>query len=165
MSSQITPTPIIQYTPLRPYTRHLLIDFQYFRLFHSLLQPHHVTVSYHFRGDNPPYLGRTVWKNAGQSKNGCVNLNHQHMLKGSSLLVTKPPPSPLCCSNPHSRHASIHPTNQPSYVGLPRARPSFTYFRHQPPSSHTVLVHSLHKPKPSRYSDQPFADSFSIPAL
>ena len=55
-----------------------------------------------------------------------------------------------------------------AHAAKPRSTsyPPSSYFRHQHPSGHTVLVHSFHMPKPSQYSlSTLLANSLSIPAL
>ena len=139
MSIQITPTQLDQYTPLNPYTRQLLLDFQYLRPLRCLLQPLHLTVSYSSQGDNSPDLERAVQKNAGPRKNGrvnfiniCTKARHSFLVfarchASSSLipLLLKPTFTP-----------SIHPT----YLDLPTRPPLPTPV--QPYGTRSVSPHA-----------------------
>ena len=52
--------------------------------------------------------------------------------------------------HPSAAQGQLTPSIQ-SNLGLPQTRHQSTHIRHQHPSSHTVLIHSLHVPKPSQY--------------
>ena len=69
MSSQITHIQSSNTLPLTYITaRHLCLDFQLLRPFHSLTPPAHITASHPSPGNNPPERWRAVRKNAGQAK-------------------------------------------------------------------------------------------------
>ena len=96
-------------------------------------------------GHNPPECGRTVRNNAGLYKNCCVKLNYQHMHQGSPLFSIFRTLSSSLCRHSSAAHGHLHASIQPN-LGLPHTR------GHQSPPSHTVLILSLHVPKPSQYS-------------
>ena len=80
-------------------------------------------------------------------KGSHVNSDYIHTVSNIHRLAHpshQPQPSSLCSS----RRSSRHPSNLTS---SPHTRPQRT-FHHHHPSSHTVLIHSLHVSKPSQYS-------------
>ena len=65
-----------------------------------------------------------------------------------SCIVAQPPPSSLCCQRPPSHYPfNLTPVNPiPAIHLLP------TPSSHLHPSSHLILIHSIHASKPSQYS-------------
>ena len=90
-------------------------------------------------GDNPPERGRTIQKNTRPYKNSREKLNHLHMHQGSPLI----PSFAHCCA------ASTVITLLPKETSTPSIQP----VRHQHPSSHRVLIHSIHMQTISTLSD------------
>ena len=78
-----------------------------------------------------------------------MKLNHQHLHQGSLFPIFSALSSSLH-RHPLLPTATFPPSIQP-ILGLPPYSPS-AYFCHQHPPSHTVLINSLHLPKPSQYS-------------
>ena len=162
MSIQITLTQSSTHTLPNPYTRHLLLDFQSLRPYYSLPQLHHVTATHPSPGDNPQECGRAVRKNAGPIKN--VKLNHLLMHQGSPLLPIFRAQHNLY-RNPSAAQGHLHAIH-PTWHWSTMYPPPLNYTPHQHPSSHTVLIHSLHVPKPTQYSlIRSTLQSISIPAL
>ena len=98
-------------------------------------------------GDNPSELGTAVKKkHKNQAKWPrvviylCTRALHSYL-----SVIHFYPPSSLCCPRAPSHHPSNLTLDYP-------VRVRFCY-RHQHPSRHGVHIHSLHMPKPSKYSD------------
>ena len=108
-----------------------------FTVYHNSI----VMASHPSPGDNPPERRRAVRKNAGPCNNACVKLTHLHMHQGSPFL-------PIFRALPRSLHRHTYPQGYlyAIHLTLPRSTPypSSTHIRHHHPSSHTVLIHSLH---------------------
>ena len=139
MSIQITPTQSPNRHPVAHRPGTCASVFSIFA-FYSLPQPHHVTSSHPSPSDNNlPESGREVRKNTGQSKNGRIKSNHQHMNQGSnSPFSPRPKPSrySLICS---TSQLQLY-TSSPTHLLIPNSIHSW----HSNQTSLTLHLKNIH---------------------
>ena len=156
MSSQITHTQSSTYTPQPIY----LTSVQQLCHFYSLTQPHHVTASHPYPGENhqgglKEHRAKQKWQHETHSVTYVPGLS---TLFDLSRIDVQPPPLFFCCPKP--------PPHHPSSLTWVYLVPLSNYFCHQHPSGHTILIHCSHMSKPSQYSlICSTRYSLSIPAL
>ena len=104
--------------------------------------PLHVITASAWEGGPKEHRAKQKWSRETHSVTYVPGLS---IVSDLSRVVAQPQPSFLCCPRLPSHHPSSLTSVSPSYL-------HFTYFRHQHPSGHTILIHSLKMHKPSQYS-------------